>query len=408
MPKRAQGLSARGVQTEKAPGMYADGNGLYLQVTPGGAKSWIFRYSMAGRRREMGLGPLALVSLAEARDKALELRKAVFIGTDPLEARKVNTAAAIASAVHAITFRECCASYIDVMKAGWSNAKHADQWTSSLASYAYPVIGDVTVSLIDTPMVLKVLEPIWTEKTETASRVRGRIESVLDWAKVRGYRDGENPARWKGHLELILPAKGDVAPVEHHAALLYADLPAFWRKLAEQDGTGARALELCILTATRSGEVLGARWSEIDLEAQVWTVPADRMKAGAEHRIPLAEASIVLLKKLRALGTSEFVFEGQTKGKPISNMTMNATLKRMKVDVTPHGFRSTFRTWAAEKTRFQHEVCEAALAHTQGDRVVAAYQRGDMFEKRRELMAAWADFAEGRTEGAVAPMARRS
>ena len=399
MPKRAQGLSSRGVQTAKTPGMFADGNGLYLQVTPSGAKSWIFRYSIAGKRREMGLGPVALVPLSEARDKALSLRRDVFSGIDPLEAKKAQAAAAIASAVHAITFRECCAAYIDVMRAGWQNEKHAAQWTSSLATYAYPLIGDVTVSLIDTPMVLMVLEPIWTTKTETASRVRGRIESVLDWAKVRGYRDGENPARWKGHLELILPSKGVVAPVEHHTALPYTDVPTFWRRLTAQDGMGARALELCILTATRSGEVLGARWSEIDLDARVWTIPAGRMKAGAEHRVPLANAAVTLLKTLREKATGELLFVGQAKDKgepkPISNMTMNATLKRMKVDATPHGFRSTFRTWAAEKTRFQHEVCEAALAHTIGDRVVAAYQRGDLFEKRRELMDAWAVFVEG-------------
>lgn len=393
MPKRAQGLSARRVQTEKAPGMFADGNGLYLQVTPGGAKSWIFRYSIGGRRREMGLGPVALVSLAEAREKALESRKLVFAGSDPLEARKAAAAAAIASVVHAITFRECAASYIDVMKSGWSNAKHADQWTSSLATYAHPTIGDVTVSLIDTPMVLKVLEPIWTEKTETASRIRGRIESILDWAKVRGYRDGENPARWAGHLDLILPSKGDVAPVEHHAALPYSAMPAFWPKLQLQDGMGARALELCILTATRSGEVLGSTWAEIDLEAKLWTIPGERMKAGAEHRIPLAESAVALLRKVKALGKDgPLVFQGQTKGKSLSNMSMNMVLRRMKVDATPHGFRSTFRTWAAEKTQFQHEVCEAALAHTIGDRVVAAYQRGDLFEKRRELMEAWSQF----------------
>ena len=369
---------------------------MYLQVTAGGAKTWIFRYQIAGRRREMGLGPTSRVSLADARGKATDLRRLVADGVDPLEARKAEAAAAKAMALNAITFRECAVIYIDTMKPGWSNEKHAAQWSSTLATYAYPVLGDLPVSLIDTPTVLKVVEPIWTEKTETASRVRARIEAILDYAKVRGYRSGENPARWKGHLDLILPAKGDVAPVEHHAALPYAEMPAFWPKLQMQDGRGARALELCILTATRSGEVLGAQWKEIDLAAKVWTIPGERMKAGAEHRVPLPEAAVTLLRKLRALDRGPLVFAGQIKDKvkekPLSNMAMAMVLRRMKVEATVHGFRSTFRTWAAEKTTAPHEVCEAALAHTIGDRVVAAYQRGDLFEKRRELMETWAKF----------------
>lgn len=392
MPKRAQGLTARAVQTMKAPGYFADGGGLYVQATAGGSKSWIFRYQIAGRRREMGLGSAALVSLADARAKALELRRTVASGVDPLEARKAEAAAAVVAAANAVTFRDCALIYIETMRPGWSNAKHAEQWTSTMTTYVYPVFGDVPVSLIDTPLVLKVLEPIWTEKTETASRVRGRIESILDYAKVRGYRTGENPARWQGHLALILPGKGDVAPVEHHAALPYEDVPEFWRRLTVQDGMGARALELAVLTATRSGEVLGARWAEIDLTGRTWTIPGERMKAGQEHRVPLTAAAVALLRRMQSVSDSALVFRGKDKNKPLSNMAMNMVVRRMKVDATPHGFRSTFRTWAAEKTNYQHEVCEAALAHTVGDKVVMAYQRGDLFEKRRALMDDWSAF----------------
>lgn len=411
MSKRARGLTARTVQTIKTPGLFADGGNLYLQVTAGGAKTWIFRYQIGGRRREMGLGSSSTVSLAQAREKASDLRRTVANGVDPLEARKAETAAAKAATAGTLTFRECALIYIDTMRPGWSNEKHAAQWTSTLSTYAFPVIGDLPVSMIDTPLVLKALEPIWHEKTETASRVRGRIEAVLDYAKVRGYRTGDNPARWKGHLELILPARGDVAPVEHHAALPYTEMPTFWPKLQAQSGMGARALEFCILTATRSAEVLGARWREIDLHAKVWTIPADRMKAGAEHRVPLTAAAVALLRKMAAIrtGTSpdDLVFPGQHKGRPLSNMAMAMVLRRMKLDATPHGFRSTFRTWAAEKTRFQHEVCEAALAHTLGNRVVLAYQRGDLFAKRRELMTAWSDYCEGRGQTRVVEFARK-
>lgn len=395
MPKRAAGLSARAVQTMKAPGMFADGDGLYLQVTASGAKSWVFRYQLAGRRRDMGLGPLSAVSLAEAREKAQEARKLVKAGVDPIEQKKEAAAAQVAPPAER-TFAECAEAYVASMSAEWDNAKHAAQWSSTLATYAYPVMGSLPIKDVALSHVLDVLEPIWREKTETASRVRGRIEAVLDYARVRGYREGENPARWKGNLDHILPRKAKVARVEHHTALPYADMPGFWPKLQAHDGLGARALELCILTATRTGEVLGAVWDEVDIEAAVWTIPAERMKARKEHRMPLTGPAIALLRKMAAIRRGAFVFPGQRPNRPLSNMAMVMVLRRMKVDATPHGFRSTFRTWAAEQTTHPHEVAEAALAHTQADKVVAAYQRGDFFERRRRLMEDWAAFCEGR------------
>lgn len=394
MPRAVAGLSARRVQTLKEPGMFADGGGLYLQVTPQGRKSWIYRFKLHGRRRDMGLGTLADVPLAAARDKAAEARKLVKEGVDPIDARKAAAQAAAVPSVREKTFRECAAAFIESKASAWKSDKHAAQWTATLETYAYPVFGDWPVAVVDVAAVVDVLEPIWTTKTETASRVRGRIESVLDYAKVMHYRSGENPARWKGNLEHIFPAKNKVARNGHHESLPYADMLAFWPRLQAHDGLGARALELCILTATRTGEVLGARWDEIDIAAATWTIPAERMKAGQEHRVPLTAPALSLLRKMAAIRRGDYVFPGQRKTRPLSNMAMAMVLRRMCVDVTPHGFRSTFRTWAAEKTDFQHDVCEAALAHTQTDKVVAAYQRGDLFEKRRGLMDAWADYCE--------------
>lgn len=404
MPKRAAGLTARKVETAKTPGLYADGGGLYLQVNALGAKSWIFRYSLAGRRRDMGLGSAATIGLAEAREKALQQRKLVAEGNDPIEAKRASKAALAASTAKAVTFKECAITYIASMKPGWKNAKHAAQWVSTLETYAYPVLGAVAVDAVDTHLVLKVIEPLWGKRAETASRLRGRIESILDYAKVRGMRSGENPARWKGHLDQILPARGAVSKVEHHRSMPYEQIPDFWPRLQLQDGLSARALELCILTATRSGEVLGARWDEIDLEAAVWTIPAERMKAGQEHRIPLPLPAVTLLKKLAAIRMSEFVFPGQAPKRPLSGMAMTMVLRRMKADATAHGFRATFRTWIADQTRHPHEVAEAALAHTIGDKVVAAYQRGDLFEKRRALMNDWAQFLERGPAIKVVPM----
>lgn len=396
MPKKAAGLTARQVQAHKTPGMLADGGGLYLQVSPAGAKSWIFRFQLNGRRRDMGLGSLDVFSLADAREKATGARRLVAQGVDPIDHRAAQQAETVAAAAKSVTFRQAAEAYIDANRAGWRNAKHASQWSSTLERYVYPSFGHLPVGSIDTALVCKVLDPIWQTKTETASRVRGRIESILDYAKVRGQRDGENPARWHGHLEFTYPAKGEIAPVQHHESLPYSDMPAFWPKLQVQDGLGARALELTILTAARTGEVLGARWSEIDLDDKTWRIPGERMKAGREHVVPLSDSAVALLRKLAAVRLGDHVFPGQVADRPLSNMVMHMTLRRMKVDVTPHGFRSTFRTWVAEQTNFAAEVAEAALAHTQDDKVIAAYQRGDFAKKRRALMVAWANYIEGR------------
>lgn len=389
-------LSAIKVRRTTAPGYYCDGGGLYLQVH-GGSRSWVYRYMIAGRTREMGLGPLHSVSLAEARIKAAAARKLKTDGVDPLEARRSEgerkRLAEAEAAAKRVTFKDAADRYIKAHSAGWKNAKHAAQWPSSLETYAYPVFGEVAVDLIDTGVVLKALEPIWLVKPETASRVRGRIESVLDWARVRGYRQGENPARWRGHLDHLLPARSRVRKVEHHAALPFAEVGAFMRVLRAQEGAAARALELTILTAARTSEVLGAAWREIDLEAKVWTVPAERMKARREHRVPLCPEAVKLLEAQRKLATSELVFPGAKADAPMSNMAMLMLLRRMKRgDLTAHEFRSTFRDWAAELTTYPNEVVEMALAHTIGNNVEAAYRRGDLFERRRQLMADWGGY----------------
>ena len=408
MPKRAQGLTA-GHLRKTEPGMYADGGGLYLQVTASGAKSWIFRFQINGRRRDMGLGGVVDYSLSEARDRATEARRLVKDGIDPIAARAAREAEQRLDEAKLMTFEAAAKTYIDAMKPGWKSAKHAAQWTATLEAYAYPTIGKLPINGIDTGLVVKCLEPIWSTKTETASRVRQRIESILSYAKVRGWRTGENPARWKDHLDQVLPAKGKVAKVEHHASMPYADVPGFWPRLQLQDGMGARALEMAILTATRTTEVLQAGWPEFDLDEKVWVIPSARMKAGAEHRVPLPDPVVDLLRKLETIRQSDdgYVFPGQRKGRPLSNMSMAMTLRRMDLDVTPHGFRSTFRTWAAEMTAFPHDVCEAALAHTQTSAVVAAYQRGDLFRKRRGLMDAWAGYVVGGKAGGTVTQFRR-
>ncbi len=387
-------LTALGVAKLKTPGMYGDGGGLWLQVTGKGAKSWIFRFTLRGKSREMGLGPVSTFSLAEAREKALACRKLTYEGLDPIETRRAQQDEARLEAARAMTFRQCAAAYIESHKAGWRNAKHAAQWTATLEAYAYPAFGDLPVQAIDTGFVMRALEPIWTTKPETATRVRGRIESILDWATTHGYRRGENPARWKGHLSNLLPKRSRVRKVEHHAALPYSQIAAFMADLGTREAVAARALEFAILTAARTGEVIGARWSEIDLDAAEWTVPAERMKAGTEHRVPLSEAAVVILRRLAETSTGEFVFAGGRRGQPLSNMGMLMMLRRMgREDLTVHGFRSTFRDWASETTHFPSEVVEMALAHTIESKVEAAYRRGDLFRKRRELMDAWAAWA---------------
>lgn len=397
-------LSDQTARRVSAPGLHADGAGLYLSVAPAKAegavsKSWVVRYTAAdGRRRSMGLGSYPEVGLAAARRQAASIRDAARTGVDPLERRRETKRAAAAAAAPTMTFKACAEAFIAVHASSWRNAKHAAQWGSTLATYVYPAFGDLPVGDIDAPMVVKILDPIWSTKNETASRVRGRVEAILDWAKARGHRDGENPARWKGHLQYALPARRKVARVEHHPALPFDEIGDFLRQLRGMDGVAARALEFLILTAARTGEVIGARWEEIDLDAKIWVVPADRMKAGREHRVPLSPAAVRLLEAFPR-SRSEYVFGANGSETPLSNMALLMTLRRMKrADLTVHGFRSTFRDWAAERTNYPREVAEAALAHAVGDKVEAAYRRSDLFEKRQGLMRAWDDYCRFQVE----------
>lgn len=363
-----------------------------MQVTNAGVKSWLLRFERNGRERWMGLGPLHTISLKEARDRARKARQQLLDGIDPLDARKAKRAAQALEVARALTFEEATRQYFDQHERKWRNAKHRQQFLNTLATYAFPKIGRLSVAAIDTGLVLKCLEPIWHEKTETANRVRSRIESVLDWATVRGYRNGDNPARWKGHLDNVLPARGQIQKTNHHAALPYAELSAFMTALKQREGVAARALEFTILTAARTGEVIGTTWDEIDLTAKVWTVPAGRIKGGREHRVPLSDRAIAILKSLPCEDGNKFVFIGPRTG-GLSNMAMASVLDRMGYgNVTVHGFRSTFRDWAAECTGYPNHVVEMALAHVIGDKVEAAYRRGDLFDKRRKLMADWAKF----------------
>src|SRR5271165_22316 len=388
-------LTALAITQAKRRGYYGDGGGLFLQVSASGAKSWVFRFKGSTRLREMGLGPTHTVSLAEARQKALECRKARLDGLDPIEARRGKRIQAKLDAAKAMTFAACAESYIASHRAGWRNPKHAAQWPATLCTYVYPVFGSLPVQAVDVGLVMKAIEPIWTQKPETAGRVRGRIESVLDWAAARGYRQGENPARWRGHLENLLPKKSKVRRVEHHAALPYPEIAAFIAELRRQEGIAPRALEFAILTAARTGEVIGVTWAEIDLPGRLWTVPPERMKAGKEHRVPLSAAALAMLRAMAEAQIGNHVFPGARADRPLSQMAMLMLLRRMgRDDLTVHGFRSAFSDWCAEQTAFPSEVREMALAHTVGDKVEAAYRRGDLFEKRRQLAEAWARYCE--------------
>jgi integrase len=406
------------VLRQNRPGRYADGGGLYLQVSrlkskrrssiesapteqpskkPVVTKSWLFRFMRAGRAREMGLGPIDLVPLTEARDAAHECRRQLLKGIDPIEARQGERQKLKAATAKLKTFRECAVSYIGAHEATWRNDKHRHQWKATLATYAYPEIGELAVAAVDTGLVMKIIEPLWSTKVETASRVRGRIESVLDWAKVRGYRDGENPARWKGHLDHLLPRRSRVARVKHHPALPYPEIPNFMRDLRARQsvrgmGQSARALEFTILTAARTGATIGARWDEIDLKAKVWTVPHERTGAkivGEEptpRRVPLSARVIKIIESLPREEGNPHLFIGANAGEPLSNMAMNELMREMRPGFVPHGFRSTFKDWCSETTHFPNEVSEAALWHIVADKVEAAYRRGELFEKRRSLM----------------------
>jgi integrase len=386
-------LSAAKVRTLKIPGDYLDGRGLYLQVRSESSKSWLLKYSIEKRAREMGLGPAADIPLATARGLRDRHRALLKQGIDPLEHKEAEKSAKALERAKAITFKDACARYIAANRSGWKNIKHAAQWEATLKAYAYPIIGNLPVQAIDTALVMAVLDPIWSMKPETASRVRGRIESVIGAAKARGEFKGENPATWKGHLDKLLPKTSKVRKVENHAALPYADLPAFMMDLREREGIAAAAMEFLILTAARTGEVLGATWDELDLRKSVWTIPGERMKNGKEHQVPLSAPAIAVLERMSKLTNGEYVFFGQSSGRPLSNMALLVLLRRMKrTDITSHGFRSTFRDWAAERG-YQDPVAEAALAHSVPDAVVAAYKRTTFFEMRKKMMDDWAAFA---------------
>ena len=396
MPKVAKQLSDRSVAALKTIGRHAVGGvpGLHLLVSAG-YRSWILRIQVGEQRKDMGLGPYPAVSLQEARDKARKIHDDLRSGLIPVSPRQQQRRILSAKAATDKTFRWCAEEYLKAKSSEWKNAKHRQQWENTLEAYAMPRLGHLAVSLIDLSHVLACLEPIWTSKNETASRLRGRIETVLDWAAVRKYRSGDNPARWKGHLDKLLAAPSKIQKVEHHPAIPVDDMSAFVRDLRVRSGVGARALEFLILTAARSGEVRGAAWEEIDLDKAIWTVPARRMKAGREHRVPLSTEALKLLKELPRLAGSELVFPG-TRGQELSVMTLPEVMRRMKADAVPHGFRSTFRDWAGEKTNFPRELAEQALAHTLENKVEAAYRRGDALEKRRQMMQEWAQFVENK------------
>lgn len=387
MARAVKKLSARSVTTLTKPGRHGDGDGLYLVIDPSGARRWLFLFRWQGKLKEMGLGGVSAVSLAEARDKAAAARKLLDAGTNPIQARKVVPVAVP-------TFGEFADDLVKEIGPGFRNAKHLWQWSHTLKTYAGPIRA-LTVDAVATEHVLGVLKPLWSTKQETASRLRGRIERVLDAAKAKGFIPSpwENPARWRGHLDKLLPRRKKLQR-GHHPAMPYQDVPAFIGDLRQREAVSALALEFLIFCASRTGEVIGAKWPEIDREAKIWTVPPERMKTGKEHRVPLTARALVILDEAEKLKTSEFVFPGLRKDKPLSNMAMATLLNdRMKLpDITVHGFRSSFRDWAGEATSFPREVTEAALAHTVGDEVERAYRRGDALEKRRKLMDAWARF----------------
>jgi integrase len=399
MKRKINRLTAKAV--EHAERDKCDGYGLWLQYSPiYKTKSWLFRFMIDGKADSMGLGPVATVSLAKARAKAELARDLVREGINPREASDAERRQRKVDAAKAITFKQCADKYIEATRAGWKNAKHARQWfgvfnETRRGSLRFPAataaINDLPVEAIDTGLVLKVLEPLWTKTPETAGRVRGRIEAVLDWAKVREYRDGENPARWKAHLDKILPRRARLTR-GHHKAVPYVEMPGFMADLRPRGGMAARALEVAILTSVRTGEALGARWDEIDLDARSWTIPAARMKGGREHRVPLSDRVVDILMGLPREGA--FVFPGARGGSLASSALLNLVRAMLGPGATVHGFRSTFRDWAAETTAFPNEMLELALAHAVSDKVEAAYRRGDMMEKRRRLMEAWAHYCK--------------
>jgi integrase len=398
-------LSDIACKAKKRPGYSADGGNLYLRVAPGGSKGWIFRFTLAGKTRDAGLGPYPTISLAKARAEAERCRRLVAEGIDPIAARSTKRDTARIASAKAATFEDCARAYIAGHEAGWKSAKTRQQWPNVLSSYVYPLLGALPVQAIDTALVMKVLEPIWTTKPATASLVRAGIERILNWAKARGYRSGENPAAWRGHLDHLLPARSKIQRVQHHPALPFVEMPSFMEQVRASDGIAARALEFTVLTASRIGEALGARWDEVDLKSKLWTIPPERMKAGKEHRVPLAPRAIAIIEEMAEIRLNEFVFPGIKQGRPLTDAGVRKLVRELHEGVTRHGFRSTFRDWAAETTSFPNHVVEMALAHAVSDAVEAAYRRGDLLDKRRKLMEAWAAYCE-RTSADVVQLKR--
>lgn len=401
MGRKAKELSALEVGRMKTPGNHSVGGvaGLYLYINDTGARSWVLRTMVGDRRRHMGLGGFPDVPLAQAKEKARKARDDIAQGIDPIAQRKSVTSLLRSQQATQKTFEQAAKGFLEAHGDTWRNPKHRAQWASTLETYAYPHMGKLLVRDVGQEHILAALEPIWKTKNETASRLRGRIENVLDWATARKYRTGENPARWKGHLDMLLPASSKIKKVEHHRALPIDDMHAFMVNLRTREGIAAKALEFTILTAARSGEVRGATWAELDLKTGVWVIPADRMKAGKEHRVPLTQSAIRILRPQPDQDQLELVFPAARGGK-LSDMAMTAVMRRMEVDAVPHGFRSTFRDWARERTNYPRDLAEQALAHALDNKVEAAYRRGDALEKRREMMAAWADFCGNKIDTA--------
>jgi integrase len=399
-------LTSLRVARAKRPGLYADGGSLYLRVAPGGSRQWIFRYTaLDGRMRDMSLGALHTITLAEARERATDARKLRLDGIDPIDHKRARLAALRAADARAMTFEQCAREFIRDNEAEWTSPKHRQGWETTIRTHVFPLLGSLPVAAIDTPLVLKVVKPLWERIPVTAKRVLGRIENVLGWATVHHYRSGDNPARWQGHLEHALPAIAKIAKLEHHAALPDAQIASFMAKLAKDTSVAAGCLRFITLTAARLGEAINAEWSEIDFGARVWIVPASRMKADREHRVPLSTPALAVLKAMREIRASDCVFPGRP-GRPISGNTVWRLCKEAAgSNITVHGLRSTFRDWCSEHTSFPREVAEMALAHAIPNAVEAAYRRGDLFEKRRKLMDAWAEFcAKPSASGTVVPI----
>jgi integrase len=393
VPRTLQRLNALRVSRPQKPGYLADGGGLYLQSTAAGATSWIYRFMLSTRRREMGLGPYPAVSLAAARKAAADARSLVKAGRDPIDVRNAERARKRLDKAKGTTFDEAAEQFIASNEAAWRSATHRSQWRISLATYASPIIGGMPVENIGVSEITRILKPLWQDKVETAARLRGRIERVLDWARVHGLRAGENPARWRGHLDKLLPPVAKVHKVKHFTAVPIDEVAAIYTRLCESKAMSAVALRFAILTAARAGETTGLRWSEIDMNARVWTVPADRIKAGRDHRVPLSDEAMNILWTMREVATGSLAFPGWVNGRPLALKSLRRVLKTAGGgSATVHGFRSTFRDWASERTNYSRDVAEMALAHAIGDKVEAAYRRGDLFERRKTMMQDWASF----------------